>query len=100
MFDVKLQAFSFDVTVDEEQGQLEIVSTVGFLMPVSPTQLAPIAIGVVRQPIAKETALQYSDELREAAEKCPDPPKQSNIEVASSLQGVEEAMKVEKNLRG
>lgn len=100
MFDVKLQAFQFDIAVDEAQGLVEIVSTVGFLLPVGPNQMAPIAIGVVRQPMAKDTALQYADELRKAGEACPDPPKQSNIEVATSLQGVEEAMKVEKNLRG
>lgn len=99
MFNVQVQAFEFGVNADPESGVMELTSTVGFLFPAGPNQMAPIAIGMIRTPIDRDAALSYAQEITKAAEDMP-APKRSDIAVASSMAGVEEAMKASRKLKG
>ena len=100
VFDSTVQALDIRVLPPEEGDDVcTLLVMVGTILPfaLEPGKPLPIPLGVLRFPLNSENANNLAESLKTEAEKLPKP---SNIEVASSLAGVEKAVDFTQKLRG
>lgn len=105
MFDITLNAVDIDVTEVElgNEHAVQASFVIGIMLPISsgpgqPPLIAPG--GVVRLPLSKSAAIDFFKGGLEVAEGLPDEPKESDLVVASSLEGVDKFANADATLRG
>lgn len=106
-FDLTLHPMAINIVSPDpenlEPGQppvVELVITVGMMLPfqTGPGQPPPVApLGNVHFPLQPSTAKQVGEKLSEEGARFPDRP---NIDIASSLEGIDRAAKFERDIRG
>lgn len=105
-FDVTLQPMAVDlITPDpekvsaDEPPQITLAVTVGLVLPFqqAPGQPLVVPLGVVRIPFSPGIAKQVGEKLAEDGAKFPEKP---NIDIANTLQGVDQVVAADRKLRG
>ncbi len=81
---------------DELATEAELVLGVLTVAQVGPNQVLPIPFGTIRIPLDKSSVVTLSEQFAKAAEQMKDRP---NIEIASSLAGVDQAVAAQQDLR-
>lgn len=99
MFDATLQVLKITVETVED-GSLQIILFIGFALPVGPGQAMAVPAGVLRIPLNKDAAIEHGNEVLAKANDLPDPPQDSGLVVAQNLQGVDQAAKMDQQMRG
>lgn len=97
LFDVTIAPAQVEVAGAEDHVQVGL----GLGLPL-PTGggIMLLPAGAIRFALSKEDAIQYGKEIMEAGEALPDDKPQSDIVVAQSLAGVEEAVKNVEQFKG
>jgi hypothetical protein len=85
-----LQALNVEIL--EAENHLQLAVTLGIVLPVGPGQVVPLPAGIVRVPLSKEAAKTTGQGLLDGAENLPDPPATSDLVIANSLAGVDQAV--------
>lgn len=101
MFDLTLQPIGFNAEVRDEV--LVVSIGVGMTLPISPGPDQPPIVaptGQVQFPMNKQSAEMLALSITKAVEQMPDPKHESDLVVANSLSGVEQAAKLAQNLKG
>jgi hypothetical protein len=100
MFDLSIQIVGIDAVADDDHVTLLVQPAL--LLPVGPGQAMPLPIGVVRMPISKDQALAHAEAIKTAAENVDDSKQKakSDLVIANSMQGVDEAARQAQQFRG
>lgn len=105
-FDVTLQPMAVDIiTPDPENvpaGESPMITqaiTIGLVLPFqqAPGQPLVVPLGVVRVPFTPGIAKQVGEKMAEDGAKFPEKP---NIDIANSLQGVDQVVAADRQMRG
>lgn len=101
MFDVTVQPLGVSIATppDGAGAELEVIVAAGIFLPfdTGTGQPLPVPVAQIRFPMGRDFALKYAESLKTEAEKLP---KQSDIAVASSLQGIDRIADAERKIRG
>jgi len=100
MVDVTLQPLGVNIATPPDGGtELEVIVLAGLFLPfdTGTGQPLPVPFAQIRFPMGRDFALKYAESLKTEAEKLP---KQSDIAVASSLQGIDQIADAERRIRG
>lgn len=95
MFDVTIQAMAVEITNGEDHVLLSLI--MGLSIPVGQGPqgivMGQLPAGAIRVPMGREPAIEHGTALKEAGESLPEPEpeKHSDIVVAQSLAGVDQA---------
>ncbi len=100
MFEVTGQLVGMDVQDGVSDDHVVLISVLGLQIPVGQNQAMAIPALVLRTPISRDAAIEYGQKLVEAASNLPDPTTKPDIVVASSLEGVDKAVKADQKFRG
>lgn len=100
-FDAKIRVAEVGIQLNRESEdelalEAEMILGVMAVAPVGPGQAIPVPLGTLRVPLDKNSVVSLGEQFTKAAEQMKEP---SKLEVASSLEGVEQAAKITEGLR-
>lgn len=96
MFDATLQAIAVEVVPEETHVALVIM--LGLALPTPDGKVLRVPGGILRLPMSRDAAIKHGTELKDAGESVPEK-KESDLVVANSLQGVDEAARANAQFR-
>lgn len=85
--------------IEDEKGDVHeahLILGMISLIPVGPGQMAPLPLGALRVPLAKDSLKGLRDEIDKVLEVVKDRP---NIQIAGSLDGIDKAAEFQQGLR-
>lgn len=104
IFNIELHPAMLEVSPSEDC--VNQIFGLALMLPVSggagPGNVLPLPLGTVRVPYSKEETQALIEKLQQAVEQIPDPEpedKQGDILIAQSLRGVEEAAKLNQQMK-
>lgn len=100
LFDAQLQLAQFEVASAEDHVQLALL--IALSLPVGQGTAMPIPAGILRFPMSGAAAIEHGNAMVAAGEEIGgnEPEKASDLIVASSMAGVEKAVKQAEKLTG
>lgn len=97
MHDTTVQVIGMEVVPMGDHAELQIFQ--GLLFP-TPQGAMPIPAGVFRVKMGRDSLIEHGKKMQETGESLAEPQKKSDLVIANSLAGVDEALQGQSKLRG